>query len=1310
MAEFDVQGARAAGYSPREIADFLGRQSGLDTEAARSAGWSDDALVEELLRRGGARPDAVPARPARGARRQRGSAGQEAARSLGVGARGAMQMVGALPGALYDVASLPVRGVAALTGLPQPRSSGQLIDAAADALGLPEAETSTERVINRVGTEVGAAVAGLGAGRALGRLAAIPAPARDRGTRGVAMAADILGGSPGAQVAGGVGAGVAGGVTSELAPDTPLADFGAALAGGMAGSMAVPVVQGAARGAGATARMFTQGGIDEAAASALLRASDDPQSLPARLRREYRGIEGSAPTAGELAGDSGLLQLERAVRSQPEGGPAFAGRDQARDAVRAGAIDALAPRVAADGPGAEEVARGVAAAGQRVADAAAIGERSAGRRVTGALRDLPAGRVAEVAGPQIREVADPAYDAARRRTLQAFGAVDPDGTSRLRVEPILEAGEETAKRLFRPLGGEIPPRLLDVFDRIRNYIATSDTAPFDNLSALRSDLADLQGLFGGSASASNSRALAVVSAMKQALDDQTRRASLPFERPSRTPTFRDLDQVELAEAQAQHPDVDAALRQTTTAGLMWGRPGQGSAGPSLIAYLRSMGGLNPNDPDLRGYVEGMRRYPGLLNRNGQSLHLAMERAAENGYLPQFVGDPMSLDARNAFLEALDESLRGRHIYPGGEGAAGAAATGQAARVAAIQDLAEEVHRRGGVFQPDDPEATMRSILQRPGDPDVPTAQGAPVDPNAGRYVDPVAEGWAFTPEQAARYRAALDLRGEQGRLFERGAMGRILNRGEGGSRIADSVVAQQFFHAGDGAASDVRQFVEALGERGAAARALEGYAAQSLRDYALGPDGKVVASRVRSWLGRHAAALRQMPEVAARFRNVEDAARVAEAAAERGARDVAEWQRGAARYWLQGTEPEVAIRRALSAGNAEQNIRQLRVAMKGDAPALRGLRRAYVEEWLSRVQNTMAQHPDETARLRADQSRRFVEQTERAAAALFKPEEVAQIARIAQDFRSGAMVTSVGRAVGSNTAQNLASLRSMSTAHILGRMSQGLIRGDASGLPVTLARPLQFLLRQQEPAIIAALAEMMLDPAKAARLTERVSAQNLDMVRRYAERSAAMRVGEAAGVAGARAGVRALVSGQAGEAQRAARKDDDEYAGGGMVGDRARVDAGSHMLDEEERSPYRRSFRVPYTPEQAEEARDNISIVPAGVSGRRPRLLGGPDMQGQASPEGVAAVSRGIRGAGELAMDLLLPQTPADFALLLAAPMTGGPISQAVVRGLGRVGLGSMGRRAVAAGGLTAMDTFGSGEAGTGELPRYARGGRAGAA
>lgn len=1302
MAEFDIEGARAAGYSPREIADFLGRQSGLDTEAARAAGWSDDALVEELARRGGARPDATPARPAPGARRQRGSAGQEAVRSLGVGARGAMQMVGALPGALYDIAALPVRGVAALTGLPQPRSSGQMIDAAADAVGLPEAETSTERVINRVGTEIGSAVAGLGAGRMLGRLAALPAPARDRGTRAVAMAADVLGGSPGAQVAGGVGAGLAGGVTSEMVPGSPLADFGASMAGGIAGSAAVPIAQGAARGLGATARLFTREGIDEAAASALLRASDDPTNLPARLRREYRGIEGSAPTAGELAGDSGLLQLERAVRNQPEGGPLFAGRDQARDGARASAIDALAPRVAGEGTGADEVARGVAAATQRVTDAAAQGERSAGRRVTGALRDLPRGRTAEVVGPQIREVADPAYEAARGRTLQAFHDVDPEGTSRLRIEPVLEAGEEAARRLFRPLGGEMPGRLEEVFGRLRNYIATSDTAPFDNLSALRSDLADLQGLFGGSASAANSRAMAVVSAMKQALDDQTRRASMQFERPSRTPTFRDLDQLEVAEAQAQHPDVAEALERTTIAGQIWGR-GQGGSGPTFLGYLRGMGGLRPDDPDLRGLAEGMRRIPGLSNRRGMTLHQAMERAAENGYFPQFTGDAMSLDARNAFLEALDEGLRGRHIYPGGEGGAAAGNATTATRSQFIEDVAQEVHRRGGVMMPEDPDGTMRSMLQRPGNAEVPTAQGAPADPNAGRYVDPVAEGWAFTPEQAERYRAALDLRGEQGRLFERGAMGRILNRGEGGSRIADSVVAQQFFHGGDGAASDVRQFVEALGERGAAARALEGYAAQSLRDYALGPDGKVVASRVRGWLGRHSAALRQMPEVAARFRSVEDAARIAEGAAERGARDVAEWQRGAARYWLQGTEPEVAIRRALSAGNAEQNIRQLRVAMRGDAPALRGLQRAYAEEWLSRVQNTMGQHADESARLRADQSRRFVDQTERAAAALFRPEQVEQIARIAQDFRSGAMVTSVGRAVGSNTAQNLASLRSLSTAHILGRMSQGLIRGDASGLPVTLARPLQFLLRQTEPAIVSAMAEMMLDPAKAARLTERVSAQNLDMVRRYAERSAGARLGEAVGVAGTRAGVRAAVSAQAGEAQRAAREDDEGYAEGGVV-------VGPHMLDEEERSPYRRAFRVPYTPEQAEEARDNITIVPAGVSGRRPRLLGGPDLQGQASPEGVAAVSRGIRGAGELAADLLLPQSPADVALLLAAPVTGGPLTQAVVRGLGKVGLGTAWRRGLLGGAIASTDTFGAGEAGTGELPRRARGGRVGAA
>lgn len=1335
---FDVQGALRAGYSAEDIAGFLAQRAGLDLQRATAAGYAPEEIIERLA--GGEAVDAEPVPPPPPpAPRVRGGALQEAGRSLALGVRTAGHALGALPGAIYDVASLPVRGVAALTGMQQPMSSQQLIDRGADALGLPEPENARERITQRVGTELGATLVGMGAGQGLRAAATAAGPAVTPGMRGARAVGDALASYPASQISGAVGAGVAGGAMSEAAPDSPMADLGAAVVGGVAGGAAVPIAQGAARGMSSAARMFTQAGAEDAAAAALLRASDDPTTLAARLRREGGGLDASQRTAGEAAGDAGLLQVERAARNMPEIMPGLATRDRERDAVRRGAIEGLEERLPGEGLGSEEVARGVGVVREREAarveaarqaevarleaERARVGERwtdaerALGRRVDRAARDLPRGETPEAAGAVIREEADLRHDAAWERTRRAFAEVDPEGQSRIPVQPILAAADEVIARLFRPLGSPPPERLVKAVEDLRGWIdvrQSDPTAPFQNLQAFRSRLVDLANEFGSGGRGSNSRGLAAVTEIKKAVDDQARRAAEPWERPTGPRGPDDIDAQEAMEAAAQHPDVAAALVESAMGGMSRGLT-QPASSPSLVQFMRAMGGLRNNRGEMAYMMGSSRALPGLWNdRSGMSLHRAMETAIAEGYFP---GHDIGSLTEREFLEAISEGLRGRHRYPEGFDPGRMAAEHA---MAAREDLIQEVSRRGGTMVPGDPDATLQTMRQANDDPErIGWDPGAPPPGAPGYVVDPVAQGTAFTPEQAQRYRAAIDARQEQGANFERGAMGRVVNRGEGGSRTADSVVAQQFFHGGDGAASDVQQFIAALGDRGRAMRALEGYAAQSLRDYALSPEGKIVASRARAWLGRHRAALRQMPEVEAKFATVEQAARTAEAGMARGATELAaadralkqgtaeaeraakrsqgDFERGAVRYWLRGTEPEVAIARALGAGNADQNMRELKRMMHGDAPALRGLRRAYAEEWLRTISNTAAQHADGAPRLRADQSRRFLARTERAAAVLFTPAEREQIGRIAEDFRSGSMVNSVGRAVGSNTAQNLASARNLSTAYVLARATSGLLHGEPGSLPATILRPLQFLMRLPEEQVRRALGDLILDPDKAARLTAKVSAENLQMVARYAQRSTGMRLGEAAGAAGVRGTQRAVVSAEAGEAQREARRPRG-YAAGGVVDDSAvrlrrhmapirgrgpgeGQGLAQHMLPVEgdgERIP-RAVFREGYTPEEREAVADNAPIVPAGIGQRAPRLQGGRDYEGQMTPEGAEAVR-------EVA-SLMFPDSPAEVALTIAAPGLGGPLARGFVRGLERVGLGSAGRRAAVAAGVGGIES-----------------------
>lgn len=48
MSDFDVLGARKAGYSDKEIADYLAAQKGFDAEGARKAGYKDSEIVQHL--------------------------------------------------------------------------------------------------------------------------------------------------------------------------------------------------------------------------------------------------------------------------------------------------------------------------------------------------------------------------------------------------------------------------------------------------------------------------------------------------------------------------------------------------------------------------------------------------------------------------------------------------------------------------------------------------------------------------------------------------------------------------------------------------------------------------------------------------------------------------------------------------------------------------------------------------------------------------------------------------------------------------------------------------------------------------------------------------------------------------------------------------------------------------------------------------------------------------------------------------------------------------------------------------------------
>lgn len=96
-------------------------------------------------------------------------------------------------------------------------------------------------------------------------------------------------------------------------------------------------------------------------------------------------------------------------------------------------------------------------------------------------------------------------------------------------------------------------------------------------------------------------------------------------------------------------------------------------------------------------------------------------------------------------------------------------------------------------------------------------------------------------------------------------------------------------------------------------------------------------------------------------------------------------------------------------------------------------------------------------------------------------EQIAMLNEIAKDMAKASQAQSLAKGVGSNTAQNLASENIL--RQLMGPLGMPQSWMESQALPSLLRAP-QFVLKGQEPAIQAKLAEAMLDPQMAAMLMQ----------------------------------------------------------------------------------------------------------------------------------------------------------------------------------------------------------------------------------
>lgn len=386
-------------------------------------------------------------------------------------------------------------------------------------------------------------------------------------------------------------------------------------------------------------------------------------------------------------------------------------------------------------------------------------------------------------------------------------------------------------------------------------------------------------------------------------------------------------------------------------------------------------------------------------------------------------------------------------------------------------------------------ATVAGDIRSAIDSQINRAAGAP----AGIGDEGLPVG-GFTPEQAAQYREAVRLRTEQGTRFEQGPSRLVGSTGsDGAERFGDSQVASAYFNSGSGGVEDARKFLETFGgDRSRAYDALRNYAATSLRDYAAREDGTINPTRWARWTSQHRDALRQFPELEADIGNAQRAQATLDRLIGRQARTLDQMERGAAGFFLK-QNPDDAVASIIGSKNSERLMADLYNTVKGDAQASAGLRRAVIDNVLTKAQTT-ALDPNGAPVYSPGAMLKQIEKVRPLLrSAGFTPGHIATVQRVADDLvRANASNTAV-RPIGSNTMQNL------STGNVIGQITAGLVDPNNSVLQ-TIAKPLKWLYSHPEIQVQDMLREAMLDPQLARQFLAKATPMQVQAVSKTLER------------------------------------------------------------------------------------------------------------------------------------------------------------------------------------------------------------------
>lgn len=567
-----------------------------------------------------------------------GSAAQQPAtglkRSAGLAARTGIEgLLGGVTGLPNYIANL---GSGLLTGnYNRFRNPGVDI---ANAIGLPTPESNEEKMAHAAGTgaiEMGTPAGMLNSAFKAGKALSQAAPALSR----------FLTDAPRMQMASGAGAGAA----SELATQND-ASPGMRTAYGVAGGL-LPAFAAPAARLGATtlaaplgdvrdiARTFTDSGRRAIAGRVLNDAAGPYASQVAGMDNAALEplIPGSDPTLGQVANNGGISALEKIAASRGVNSGKFADRRiQQREAQQA-----LANEV------------GDAASGRLDADRQALTDR------------MPAGMGASEAGPILREHYDQNYRAAREGVNRDYQAVDPEGTARFSLGPLLD--KFNASLGTSPIERDLmPAQAKNFYNTVGAYAQTGTPATWRDLQAMRSELGDL----GYQSAVSGDRKTGrIADMMKRNIDDYVNTA------PGLTPEGVQnlLTARKNRRALGENFEQGANLPLSRKGSKLYGGAIDTSAipgnyfrkGPAGSESMDAFGRAFSNDPEARnaitGYAQNLAR-GAAIDKNGNISPNNLARFRQNyenalRYMPEVDKDLQAIETAGRGLDDREAAFR-----------------------------------------------------------------------------------------------------------------------------------------------------------------------------------------------------------------------------------------------------------------------------------------------------------------------------------------------------------------------------------------------------------------------------------------------------------------------------------------------------------------------------------------------------------------------------------------------------------------------------------------------------------------------------